>query len=40
MSETINHKGGVMAVPGIAAIDDWEAQAMKTQEKLTADAEK
>lgn len=40
VEQTINHKGGVMAVPGIAAIDDWETQAMATQEKLTADAEK
>lgn len=39
MEQTINHKGGVMAVPGIAAIDDWETQAVSSQAKLTSEAE-
>ena len=39
MEQTITHKGGVMAVPGVASIDTWESQAMVTQEKLTSEAE-
>lgn len=39
MEQTILHKGGVMAVPGIATCDDWEAQAVASQEKLTSEAE-
>lgn len=39
LEQTILHKGGVMAVPGIASCGDWEAQAMASQEKLTSEAE-
>lgn len=30
-------KGGVMAVPGIASVEDWEETAVKAQEKLAND---
>lgn len=30
----ITHKGGVMMVPAIASIDDWEKQAAASQDKL------
>lgn len=30
----ITNKGGVMMVPGIVNIDDWEGQAVKSQEDL------
>lgn len=33
----ITHQGGVMAVPGIASVDDWEKQAEATQEQLVRD---
>lgn len=39
MEQTITHKGGVMAVPGIVKIDEWEAQAVASQTKLTQEAE-
>lgn len=39
IEQTITHQGGVMAVPGIASIDDWEKQALESQEKLTSEAE-
>ena len=39
VEQTITHKGGVMAVPGIASIDEWEKQALASQEKLTSEAE-
>lgn len=31
------HRGGVMAVPGIASIDDWEKAAMQSQSQLLVD---
>lgn len=34
---TITHKGGVLMVPAIANLDDWEAIAKQSQEKLLAD---
>lgn len=39
VEQTITHRGGVMAVPGIASLDAWEAQAVASQEKLTSEAE-
>ena len=33
------HRGGVMAVPGIATVDDWQAAATKSQENLAKDSE-
>ena len=39
MEQTITHKGGVMAVPGIAGLDEWEAKAVESQSKLTNEAE-
>jgi len=39
MEQTITHRGGVMAVPGIASIDDWEKQATANQDKLMSEAE-
>lgn len=39
VEQTIQHKGGVMMVPGVASIDEWEAAAVSSQEKLTKDAE-
>lgn len=36
--QTITHKGGVMAVPGIASLDDWEKQASESQDALAAHA--
>lgn len=32
------HKGGVLMVPAIANLDDWQEVAMKSQAKLVADA--
>ena len=40
MEQTITHKGGVMAVPGIANMDEWEKQATANQSKLMNEAEK
>jgi hypothetical protein len=34
----IQHRGGVMAVPGIASLDDWEKQASASQDNLAAHA--
>jgi cytochrome c5 len=34
----VTHKGGVMAVPGIATLDDWESQASDSQDKLVENA--
>ena len=39
VEQTIQHKGGVMMVPGIAAVEDWETLALKSQEKLTSEKE-
>lgn len=39
VEQTVQHRGGVMMVPGIANMDEWEAQAMLSQEKLTGEAE-
>ena len=39
VEQTVQHRGGVMMVPGIANIEDWEAQAMASQEKLTHEAD-
>lgn len=35
---TVNHRGGVMAVPGIAKLDDWEKAASASQDTLVAHA--
>jgi hypothetical protein len=35
---TVQHRGGVMAVPGIAALDDWEKQASVSQDALAGHA--
>lgn len=32
------HRGGVLVVPGVASLDDWEAAAVASQTKLVADA--
>jgi len=37
---TVTHKGGVMAVPGIASLDEWEATASASQDQLIAHAAK
>lgn len=34
VSLDISNRGGVMVVPGIGNIDDWEAEATKSQEEL------
>jgi hypothetical protein len=34
----VTHKGGVMLVPGIAKLDEWEKQAATQQDKLIADS--
>lgn len=39
VEQTIEHKGGVMAVPGIASVESWEQQAIVSQQKLTSEAE-
>lgn len=39
VEQTIEHRGGVMSVPGIASCESWETQAMQSQEKLTSEAE-
>lgn len=39
VEQTIQHKGGVMMVPGVASVEDWEAAAVASQEKLTKEAE-
>jgi hypothetical protein len=36
--QTVNHRGGVMAVPGIASLDDWEKAASESQDALVKDA--
>lgn len=36
--QTITHRGGVMAVPGIASLDDWESAAGASQDALVAHA--
>ena len=38
VDQTVTHRGGVMAVPGIAALDDWEKQASASQDQLVAHA--
>jgi len=35
---THTHKGGVLMVPAIASVNDWEAVAKSSQEKLVSDA--
>lgn len=35
---TVNHRGGVMAVPGIAKLDDWEQEASASQDALVEHA--
>lgn len=37
---TVTHRGGVMAVPCIAKLDEWEAVAEKSQKELISDARK
>lgn len=39
VEQTVQHKGGVMMVPGVASIDEWEATAVTSQEKLTKESE-
>lgn len=34
----VTHKGGVMAVPGIASLAEWEQTAAESQDKLVANA--
>lgn len=34
----VEHRGGVMMVPAIASLDDWEKVAMASQQKLSEDA--
>lgn len=36
--QTVMHKGGVMAIPGIAKLDDWEVAASASQDQLVAHA--
>lgn len=38
IEQTLLHKGGVMAVPGIANLDDWEKTAAASQDKLVEHA--
>lgn len=35
---TVTHRGGVMAVPGIAKLDDWEQMASASQDELVKHA--
>lgn len=35
--QTITHRGGVMAVPAIANLDEWEKAAQVSQDKLVSD---
>lgn len=37
---TVLHRGGVMAVPGIAKMEEWEAAAESSQRELISDARK
>ena len=37
---TLTHRGGVIAVPGIAKMDEWEAAAEASQRDLVTDARK
>lgn len=37
--QEMTHRGGVMAVPGIADATQWEAEALKSQTKLKSDSE-
>ena len=37
--QTIHHRGGVMQVPGISNIEDWEKQASESQGKLISDTQ-
>jgi len=34
----VTHRGGVMLIPAVASVDDWEKAAVSSQEKLIADA--
>jgi mevalonate kinase len=38
LDATVTNKGGVMRAPGIAGLDEWEAQAEQSQDALTRDA--
>lgn len=38
MKQEIEHRGGVMMVPAIANLNDWERTAMTSQQKLVASA--
>lgn len=40
VEQEVTHRGGVMAIPGIASMDDWEKQALESQAKLTSEADK
>lgn len=37
--QEITHRGGVMAVPGIAKVEDWESAALESQNKLKTDSQ-
>lgn len=37
--QEVTHRGGVMMVPGIAKLDDWESAASASQEKLVAETQ-
>ena len=37
-SMDVTHRGGVMAVPGIASLSDWEQVAAESQDQLVANA--
>ncbi len=39
VEQTINHKGGVMTIPAVGSLAEWEEQAMASQEKLVSEAE-
>ena len=38
IQQEVEHRGGVMMVPAIASLDDWERFAQASQQKLAADA--
>lgn len=37
--QELTHRGGVMAVPGIASVEEWEKSALASQNKLQQDSE-
>lgn len=38
LEATVQHRGGVMAVPGISKLDDWEREASASQDQLVENA--